>query len=130
LNYVFAAGLLLECFQPLAPSVAAYLDALIKLRMSLSRFFAEGIFLDSDGVRIDGEGLVAKSFRGKDGEERMLVVYQRDGLARRGKLTLDRKSEAWELIGPDGVLKRMTTPLAKPLEVEVPAEALRVVLIR
>jgi hypothetical protein len=60
----------------------------------------------------------------------MLVVYQRDGLARRGRLILERKSEAWELIGPEGGLKRNTTPVAKPLEVEVPADTLRVVLIR
>jgi len=130
LNYVFAAGLLMECFQPLAPKDAAYLDALIKLRVSLSRFFAEGTFLDADGVRVEGEGLAAKAFLGKDGNERMLVVYHRDGRARRGRLTVDRKSEDWEIIGPDGDTIKRTTPVGKPMEFEIPAEELRVVLVR
>ena len=130
LNYVFAAGLLVECFQPLAPKEAAYLDALIRLRIGLSRFFAEGTFLDTDGVRVEGEGLAAKAFLGKDGEERMLVVYHREGRARRGRLTVGRKSEDWEIIGPDGDSIKRTTPLGKPMEFEIPAEEVRVVLVR
>ncbi|MBN2085760.1 MAG: hypothetical protein JW748_11110 [Anaerolineales bacterium] len=130
LNYVFAAGLLLECFQPLPPKEAAYLDALIKLRVRLSRFFAEGTFLDTDGVRVEGEGLAAKAFLAKDGEERMLVAYQRDGQACRAKLTVDGKSDTWEIIGPDGESTKRTTPAGKPMEFEIPAEELRVVLVR
>ncbi len=131
LNYVFAAGFLLESFFLLKPPESDYLFRLAKLRNQLSRFFAEGAFIDTDGLSVAPEGLMAKAFIAKSGGETAVVIFHPDGRPSLVKLTVERQSEQWRLMSPggtEGMDER--TQLGKPLEFELPQDELRIAIVR
>jgi hypothetical protein len=130
LNYVFAAGLLLENFQERAARELAYLDDLIKLRLRLSRFFAEGRFTDTDGLAVEPGGAAARGFLSKDGSEKAIVVYHPAGKACRVSIAVSRQSETWQLDGPGAESALKKTAVGDPIEMDIPAEELRVAIVR
>jgi Domain of unknown function (DUF6259) len=130
MNYVFATGFLLESFLRLRPSESDYLFRLVKLRMQLNRFFAEGTFIDTDGLSIEPDGLVAKAFTAKSGGEKAIVIFNPNGRPSRAKLRVERQSENWQMMSPRGTkVTDLRTRPGQPLELELPADELIVIIV-
>ncbi|MCJ7508848.1 MAG: hypothetical protein MUO85_08995, partial [candidate division Zixibacteria bacterium] len=122
---------MLESFHWLQPPERDYLESLMKLRVKLGRFFAEGTFIDTDGFHLQPEGLVAKAFLANTGAEKAIVIFNPLKHTRRVVAAVDRQSEAWQLMGiwteETALLK---TPLGKPLEFEIQPDELKVLIVR
>jgi hypothetical protein len=130
MNYVFATGFLLESFLQLRPPESDYLVRLVKLRLQLSRFFAEGTFIDTDGLYIEPDGLVAKAFTAKSGGEKAIVIFNPNGHPSRAKLKVERQSENWQIMSPrtSEVAERQTQP-GQPLEFELQSDELKIIIV-
>lgn len=131
INYVFAAGLMMESFRRLESPEKEYLTSLAKLRLKLNRFFAEGTFVDTDGLRVQPDGLVAKVFVANTGDERAIVVFNPTEQPCQAAVMVDRQLEAWQLVSPRAPdAGQMQTPVERPLELELQPGELRVLIIR
>jgi hypothetical protein len=130
LNYVFAAGFMLESFHWLQPPERDYLESLMKLRVKLGRFFAEGTFIDTDGFHLQPEGLVAKAFLANTGAEKAIVIFNPLKHACRVVVEVVRQSEAWQLISVQteetALLK--TSP-GQPLEFDIQPDELKILIV-
>ncbi|MGD1041913.1 MAG: DUF6259 domain-containing protein [Sedimentisphaerales bacterium] len=130
LNYVFAAGLMLESFHLLQPPERDYLERLMKLRVKLSRFFAEGTFIDTDGFNLQPEGLAAKAFLANTGAEKAIVIFNPLKSKNRAVVEVDRQSEDWQIIGVGIETMLLKTALGKPLEFEIQPGELKVLIVK
>jgi hypothetical protein len=103
---------------------------LVKLRLQLSRFFAEGTFIDTDGLYIEPDGLVAKAFTVKSGGEKAIVIFNPNGHPSRAKLKVERQSENWQIMSPrtSEVAERQTQP-GQPLEFELQSDELKIIIV-
>lgn len=130
LNYVFAAGLMMESFRRLEGPEKAYLISLAKLRLKLNRFFAEGTFIDTDGLYVQPEGVGAKAFMANVTDEMAIVVFNPTGQPHRALVTADRQSEAWQVMRPQAPdASQMQTPVRQPLEIELQPDELKVLVV-
>ena len=130
LNYVFAAGLMLESFHRLKPLEQDYLERLMKLRVKLSRFFAEGTFIDTDGFHLQPEGLTAKAFLANTGAEKAIVIFNPLKSKNRAVVEVDRQSEDWQIIGVGMDTMLLKTSLGKPMEFEIQPDELKVLIVK
>jgi len=129
LNYVFAAGLMLESFHWLKPPERDYLESLVKLRVKLGRFFAEGTFIDTDGFDLNPEGLVGKAFLADTGGEKAIVIFNSLKQTCRAAVEVDRKSQSCQLmsVSKETILSGST---GKPLEFEIQPDELKVLIVK
>jgi hypothetical protein len=129
LNYVFAAGLMLESFSMLQSPERDYLQSLMKLRVKLGRFFAEGKFIDTDGFRFEPEVLVGKAFLTNTGDEKAIVIFNPLKHSVRAALDVDGKIKSCQLM--DVLMK--TVPLKSldnTLKFKIKPNELKVLIVK
>lgn len=121
---------MLESFHLLQPPERDYLERLMKLRVKLSRFFAEGTFIDTDGFNLQPEGLAAKAFLANTGAEKAIVIFNPLKSKNRAVVEVDRQSEDWQIIGVGIETMLLKTALGKPLEFEIQPGELKVLIVK
>jgi hypothetical protein len=129
INQVLALGLPME-YNAANPELP-YLEAALKLRSSLGRFFVDGSFVDEDGLSGLAAPLAAKAHLSADGGERLVAVMNRSGEGRAARLAAPRSSSRWtEIALETGIEVERSSPPEGELELELGPWGLKLAILR